>query len=111
MMLYMITVMTLISIIIMTLCITMMKKTMQDLEKTSCFECGFNPMSPTRTPFSLRFFLLAILFLIFDVEISLLLPFPLSSINTNFIITSITFLTILNLGLLYEWMNQSLEWK
>nr|YP_001552171.1 NADH dehydrogenase subunit 3 [Pseudocellus pearsei]ABS71909.1 NADH dehydrogenase subunit 3 [Pseudocellus pearsei] len=100
-----------LSILIIILYMTIMKKTNYNSGKMSSFECGFNPISTTRNPFSLRFFILAILFLIFDVEISLLFPFPLSNINSHYILTSITFLTLLNLGLIYEWLNNSLEWK
>ena len=77
------------------------------------FECGFDPKGSARTPFSLRFFLLAVIFLIFDVEVVILFP-------TLFIISSadvvagvgavLAFLTLLLGGLFHEWREGSLNW-
>nr|BAK41973.1 NADH dehydrogenase subunit 3 [Gymnotus carapo] len=85
----------------------------QDAEKLSPYECGFDPLGSARLPFSLRFFLVAILFLLFDLEIALLLPLPWGNQLYN---PSITFawasalLILLTLGLIYEWMQGGLEW-
>nr|YP_002364410.1 NADH dehydrogenase subunit 3 [Pampus sp. LY-2009]YP_008994369.1 NADH dehydrogenase subunit 3 [Pampus echinogaster]YP_009002367.1 NADH dehydrogenase subunit 3 [Pampus argenteus]ABY51656.1 NADH dehydrogenase subunit 3 [Pampus sp. LY-2009]AGT54900.1 NADH dehydrogenase subunit 3 [Pampus echinogaster]AHH24435.1 NADH dehydrogenase subunit 3 [Pampus argenteus]WAJ58216.1 NADH dehydrogenase subunit 3 [Pampus argenteus]WAJ58229.1 NADH dehydrogenase subunit 3 [Pampus argenteus] len=84
-----------------------------DHEKLSPYECGFDPLGSARLPFSLRFFLVAILFLLFDLEIALLLPLPwgdqLPSPLTTFLwATSV--LILLTLGLIYEWMQGGLEW-
>nr|YP_009344682.1 NADH dehydrogenase subunit 3 [Bujurquina mariae]ALR68891.1 NADH dehydrogenase subunit 3 [Bujurquina mariae] len=82
-------------------------------DKLSPYECGFDPLGSARLPFSLRFFLVAILFLLFDLEIALLLPLPwadqLSSPLMTFIWAFI-FLTFLSLGLIYEWIQGGLEW-
>nr|YP_003795678.1 NADH dehydrogenase subunit 3 [Miichthys miiuy]ADJ66703.1 NADH dehydrogenase subunit 3 [Miichthys miiuy] len=84
-----------------------------DHEKLSPYECGFDPLGTARLPFSLRFFLIAILFLLFDLEIALLLPLPwgdqLASPLTTFLWTT-AILALLTLGLVYEWLQGGLEW-
>nr|YP_004347568.1 NADH dehydrogenase subunit 3 [Lagocephalus laevigatus]WMI35515.1 NADH dehydrogenase subunit 3 [Lagocephalus laevigatus]BAK10010.1 NADH dehydrogenase subunit 3 [Lagocephalus laevigatus] len=84
-----------------------------DYQKLSPYECGFDPLGSARLPFSLRFFLIAILFLLFDLEIALLLPLPwgdqLPSPTLTFIWAS-TLLALLTLGLIYEWLQGGLEW-
>nr|ADP54850.1 NADH dehydrogenase subunit 3 [Amytornis striatus rowleyi] len=84
-----------------------------DSEKLSPYECGFDPLGSARLPFSIRFFLVAILFLLFDLEIALLLPLPwaiqLQSPTSTLMWTSILIL-ILTLGLVYEWIQGGLEW-
>nr|ABB96804.1 NADH dehydrogenase subunit 3 [Mionectes oleagineus] len=84
-----------------------------DSEKLSPYECGFDPLGSARLPFSIRFFLIAILFLLFDLEIALLLPLPwatqLQSPLTTLTWTS-TIILVLTLGLIYEWAQGGLEW-
>jgi NADH-ubiquinone oxidoreductase chain 3 len=83
-----------------------------DLQKSSPYECGFDPIKSTRLPFSFRFFLVALLFLLFDLEIAILLPLPLSLLLTKpqKIITPLTiFLIILTIGLVYEWIKGGLD--
>nr|YP_009116276.1 NADH dehydrogenase subunit 3 [Pseudocarcharias kamoharai]AJD22629.1 NADH dehydrogenase subunit 3 [Pseudocarcharias kamoharai] len=84
-----------------------------DNEKLSPYECGFDPLGNARLPFSLRFFLVAILFLLFDLEIALLLPLPWgdqlpSPLST--LIWATIILLLLTLGLIYEWLQGGLEW-
>nr|YP_010321744.1 NADH dehydrogenase subunit 3 [Asiagomphus coreanus]UKO32838.1 NADH dehydrogenase subunit 3 [Asiagomphus coreanus] len=102
-----------ITTIIMMIASFLSKKSIIDREKASPFECGFDPFSTARIPFSLRFFLIAVIFLIFDVEIALLLPMMLtlsvSEINM-WIIVSVIFLLILLIGLYHEWNQGALEW-
>nr|QMQ99289.1 NADH dehydrogenase subunit 3 [Aplastodiscus arildae] len=84
-----------------------------DSEKLSPYECGFDPLGSARLPYSMRFFLVAILFLLFDLEIALLLPTPWAS---QFPTPSLTtfwasiILILLTLGLIYEWLQGGLEW-
>nr|YP_010946563.1 NADH dehydrogenase subunit 3 [Jacobsonina aliena]WGO57281.1 NADH dehydrogenase subunit 3 [Jacobsonina aliena] len=114
---YLLSLMTLLimclSTVIMLLASILSKKTIEDREKCSPFECGFDPKSSARLPFSLRFFLIAVIFLIFDVEIALLLPMTIimtmSNIN-SWMLISLTFLVILLIGLYHEWNQGSLEW-
>nr|YP_010254531.1 NADH dehydrogenase subunit 3 [Lysmata debelius]QUA00616.1 NADH dehydrogenase subunit 3 [Lysmata debelius] len=99
--------------IVMIISSILAKKTILDREKNSPFECGFDPKGSARLPFSLRFFLIAVIFLIFDVEITLLLPLvPILYLTPLFswLCTGIFFLIILLLGLYHEWNQGALEW-
>nr|YP_009138151.1 NADH dehydrogenase subunit 3 [Luciogobius pallidus]AGS47829.1 NADH dehydrogenase subunit 3 [Luciogobius pallidus] len=84
-----------------------------DQEKVSPYECGFDPLGSARLPFSMRFFLVAILFLLFDLEIALLLPLPWGD-QLPYPLTSFFWATLLllllTLGLVYEWVQGGLEW-
>nr|YP_009266816.1 NADH dehydrogenase subunit 3 [Oreolalax major]ANM47896.1 NADH dehydrogenase subunit 3 [Oreolalax major] len=82
-------------------------------EKLSPYECGFDPLGSARLPFSMRFFLVAILFLLFDLEIALLLPSPWAMhlpSTTSTIVWASSILILLTLGLIYEWLQGGLEW-
>nr|WNH18403.1 NADH dehydrogenase subunit 3 [Platax boersii] len=84
-----------------------------DYEKLSPYECGFDPLGSARLPFSLRFFLVAILFLLFDLEIALLLPLPWGDQLPSPLLTFLwaaAVLILLTLGLIYEWLQGGLEW-
>nr|WMQ77916.1 NADH dehydrogenase subunit 3 [Kamalia tattakana] len=102
-----------ISNIMMLLSILLSKKSFKDREKCSPFECGFDPKSSARIPFSLHFFLITVIFLIFDVEIALIFPIiPLFKMVNYFIWTKISFffILILILGLYHEWNQNMLNW-
>nr|ADL09091.1 NADH dehydrogenase subunit 3 [Turtur tympanistria] len=112
----MITFMLSLSLILSTLLTTLnfwLAQMNPDSEKLSPYECGFDPLGSARLPFSIRFFLVAILFLLFDLEIALLLPLPwanqLQSPTTTLIWAS-ALIILLTLGLIYEWMQGGLEW-
>nr|ABI55023.1 NADH dehydrogenase subunit 3 [Avahi occidentalis]ABI55031.1 NADH dehydrogenase subunit 3 [Avahi occidentalis]ABI55039.1 NADH dehydrogenase subunit 3 [Avahi occidentalis] len=83
-------------------------------EKYSSYECGFDPMGSARLPFSMKFFLVAITFLLFDLEIALLLPLPWASQTTNLklmLTMALLWISILAAGLAYEWSQKGLEWE
>nr|YP_009737792.1 NADH dehydrogenase subunit 3 [Dacus bivittatus]QHW07527.1 NADH dehydrogenase subunit 3 [Dacus bivittatus] len=103
-----------ITSVVMILASILSKKAFTDREKCSPFECGFDPKSSSRLPFSLRFFLITIIFLIFDVEIALILPMILIISVSNLFIwttTSIIFILILIIGLYHEWNQGMLNWS
>nr|AJR32580.1 NADH dehydrogenase subunit 3 [Urocyon cinereoargenteus]AJR32593.1 NADH dehydrogenase subunit 3 [Urocyon cinereoargenteus] len=82
-------------------------------DKTSPYECGFDPMGSARLPFSMKFFLVAITFLLFDLEIALLLPLPWASQTnklTTMLIMALLLISILAASLAYEWTEKGLEW-
>nr|WFF50966.1 NADH dehydrogenase subunit 3 [Helarctos malayanus]WFF51018.1 NADH dehydrogenase subunit 3 [Helarctos malayanus] len=83
------------------------------MEKASPYECGFDPMGSARLPFSMKFFLVAITFLLFDLEIALLLPLP-WALQTDNLMTMLTMalllISLLAVSLAYEWAEKGLEW-
>lgn len=84
-----------------------------DKEKLSSYECGFNPFKDSRSEFDIKFYLVAILFLIFDLEISFLFPFVISLDLLNFagIGSMFFFLIVLTVGFYYEWKKGALDWE
>nr|QMS48892.1 NADH dehydrogenase subunit 3 [Haementeria acuecueyetzin] len=88
-------------------------RTNKDRHKSSPFECGFDPNSLARIPFSTRFFLLAIIFIVFDIEVVLLMPIPIlmsSYMPSHYIMIFMIFLIILLVGLIHEWNEGSIDW-
>uniref|UniRef100_UPI0030FEBE56 NADH dehydrogenase subunit 3 n=1 Tax=Bothriocroton auruginans TaxID=188736 RepID=UPI0030FEBE56 len=85
---------------------------MQMKEKMSPFECGFDPFSQSRVPFSLKFFFIGIIFLVFDVEIVIILPYPILLQNKSFsvIFSFILINLIILFGLVYEWNLGMIDW-
>lgn len=102
-----------ISILIIKISLIFRIKIKINFEKLSPFECGFNPIFFKRIPFSIRFFLITIIFLIFDVEIALILPIIIILKKSNLILwffTRLMFNLILIIGLIHEWNNGALNW-
>nr|ANW48072.1 nad3 [Hippodamia convergens] len=105
--------MILILIFMMILANFISKKTFKDREKNSPFECGFDPKNSARLPFSINFFLISLIFLIFDVEITLILPFIYSMKISNLTLLMFNislFMMILIMGLYHEWKQGALNW-
>ena len=84
-----------------------------DPEKLSAYECGFEPFEDSRMEFDVRFYLVAILFIIFDLEIAFLFPWAISlgSIGLLGFISMMIFLFILTIGFIYEWKKGALDWE
>ena len=83
-----------------------------DSEKLSAYECGFEPFSDSRMEFDVRFYLVAILFIIFDLEIAFLFPWAVSlgKIGALGFWSMMIFLGILTVGFVYEWKKGALDW-
>ena len=83
-----------------------------DPEKLSAYECGFEPFNDSRMEFDVRFYLVAILFIIFDLEIAFLFPWAvtLGSIGALGFWSMMIFLFILTIGFIYEWKKGALDW-
>jgi len=84
-----------------------------DLEKISPYECGFDPFQDTRSRFDVRFYLVSILFIIFDLEVIFLFPWAvvLGYLDVFSFFAMFVFLTILILGFIYEWAKGALDWE
>ena len=84
-----------------------------DPEKLSAYECGFEPFEDSRMEFDVRFYLVAILFIIFDLEIAFLFPWAISLGNIGALgfWSMMIFLFILTIGFIYEWKKGALEWE
>jgi NADH-quinone oxidoreductase subunit A len=82
-------------------------------EKLSPYECGFEPFADARSKFDVRFYLVAILFIIFDLEVAFLFPWAvaLSKIGLFGFWSMIVFLGVLTVGFIYEWKKGALEWE
>ena len=84
----------------------------KDKEKLSTYECGFEPFEGTRMQFDVRYYLVAILFIIFDLEIAFLFPWAISldGIGLFGVAAMGVFLAVLVVGFIYEWKKGALEW-
>lgn len=84
-----------------------------DIEKISAYECGFHPFEDTREKFNVRFYLVSILFIVFDLEITFLFPWAVSLkyLGTTGWWIVFFFLIILTIGFIFEWMKGALDWE
>jgi len=102
-----------LGIVVICVAYLISQKWINDYEKLRPFECGFAPQINSRTPFSIQFFIISLIFLIFDIEIILIFPFIIKVIEIKEIFSFIviwTFLVILRGGLVIEWSQKILEW-
>jgi len=84
-----------------------------DSEKASTYECGFEAFDDSRSKFDVRFYLVAILFIIFDLEVAFLFPWAVSlgTIGIAGFVSMVIFLGVLTIGFIYEWRKGALEWE
>jgi NADH-quinone oxidoreductase subunit A len=91
--------------------------TKPDPEKLSAYECGFDAFSDSRMKFDVRFYLVSLLFLIFDLEVAFLFPWAISLIHLSAPVATfafwsmMVFLAVLTVGFIYEWKKGALEWE
>lgn len=83
-----------------------------DPEKLSAYECGFNAFDDARMTFDVRFYLVAILFIIFDLEVAFLFPWAVAfgDLGLFGFVSMMIFLAVLTIGFIYEWKKGALEW-
>jgi NADH-quinone oxidoreductase subunit A len=83
-----------------------------DAEKLSAYECGFNAFDDARMKFDVRFYLVAILFIIFDLEVAFLFPWAVAFTDVGWFgfVSMMIFLGVLTIGFIYEWKKGALEW-
>jgi NADH-quinone oxidoreductase subunit A len=84
-----------------------------DAEKLSAYECGFNAFDDARMKFDVRYYLVSILFIIFDLEVAFLFPWAISLGKTGLfgLLSMTVFLAVLTVGFIYEWRKGALEWE
>jgi NADH-quinone oxidoreductase subunit A len=92
---------------------TLFAPTKPDAEKLSAYECGFNAFDDARMKFDVRFYLVSILFIIFDLEVAFLFPwvFEVAAGNQPAFWSMMVFLGVLTVGFIYEWRRGALEWQ
>jgi len=92
---------------------TLLAPSNPDPEKNSAYECGFNAFDDARMKFDIRFYLVAILFIIFDLEVAFLFPWAVSlgTIGLVGFWSMVVFLGVLTIGFIYEWRSGALEWE
>jgi NADH:ubiquinone oxidoreductase subunit 3 (subunit A) len=102
----------LLSIVILALSYIIAKQE-ADNEKISAYECGFSPFDDARNKFDVKFYLVAIMFIIFDLEVTYLFPWVmvLNKISYYGYWSMFWFLVILTIGFIYEWMKGALDWQ
>jgi NADH-quinone oxidoreductase subunit A len=82
-----------------------------NFDKSGSYECGFDPFEDARSRFDVRFYLVALLFIIFDLEVAFLFPLVGGIFPVEGIILAVVFLGVLTLGFVYEWSQGALQWS
>nr|AXI98539.1 NADH dehydrogenase subunit 3 [Metacrangonyx dhofarensis] len=103
----------LLSFLILFLAKVLGKKMVKERDKNSPFECGFDPFKKARSSFSVRFFLITIIFLIFDIEVVIILPIGIIMsylFEPSFMLITLVVMFILVIGLFHEWNQGALNW-
>nr|AZL93198.1 NADH dehydrogenase subunit 3 [Dryinus sp. ZJUH_2016011] len=111
--LYIMIIMFLMSTVFCLMNYTISKKMIMKREKNTSFECGFSPITSARLPFSIQFFTITLIFLMFDIEITFIMPM-IPSMNlmklNSLIFTMSMFFMMLIIGTILEWNDSSFEW-
>jgi NADH-quinone oxidoreductase subunit A len=99
--------------VLMVLASLIVSKRAPDAQKLSAYECGFDAFTDARTKFDVRFYLVAILFIIFDLEIAFLFPWAMTLGDTGLFgfWSMVVFLGVLTVGFVYEWKKGALDWE
>jgi len=99
--------------LVLVLAAVLVAPTNPDPEKTSAYECGFNAFDDARMKFDVRFYLVSILFIIFDLEVAFLFPWAVAFKGVGLLgfWSMMVFLAILTIGFAYEWKKGALEWE
>lgn len=82
-----------------------------NLEKVGAYECGFEPFEDARARFDVRFYLVALLFIVFDLEVAFLFPTVVTPLGGTGLVVLVAFLFVLTLGFVYEWSQGALQWS
>jgi len=82
-----------------------------NFDKSQSYECGFEPFEDARARFDVRFYLVALLFIVFDLEVAFLFPLVGTSLPGGGLATAVAFLVVLTLGFVYEWSAGALQWS
>ena len=99
--------------LVMVVASYLIAKQKPDSEKMSAYECGFEAFDDARSRFDVRFYLVAILFIIFDLEVAFLFPWAVAfgDIGVYGFWSMVLFLAVLTIGFVYEWRKGALEWE
>jgi NADH-quinone oxidoreductase subunit A len=98
--------------LVLVICSYLLAKNTQNFDKNIAYECGFDPFEEARKEFNIKYYLVGVLFIIFDLEIVYLLPgiINLNQLNIVNYISILLFFILLTIGFVYEWVSGALDW-